>query len=156
MTLLTAEVHIDAPKEKVWEVLANLGDIYKWNPGVARSNWTSDQKQGVGASRHCDLQNPSGTLEERAIEWREGEGYKIDVYESSLPLKNTVEFAIEPEGAGTRAYVTVDYRLKFGPVGALLDVLFVRRQMQKGFDQLLAGLKYHVETGKPVDDKVPA
>ncbi len=155
MTQLTTEVHIDAPKEKVWEVLANLGDIYKWNPGVASSHWTSEQKQGVGASRHCDLQNPSGTLEERAIEWREGEGYTIDVYESSLPLKNTVEFAIKPEGAGTRVYVTVDYRLKYGPVGALLDVLFVRRQMQKGFDHLLAGLKYHVETGDPVDDKVP-
>ena len=155
MTQVATELHIDAPKEKVWEVLADLGGIDKWNPGVARSRWTSEQRQGIGASRHCDLQNPSGTLEERAIEWREGEGYTIDVYESSLPLKNTVEFAIKPEGAGTRASVTVDYRLKYGPVGALLDVLFVRRQIQKGFDRLVAGLKYHVETGDPVDDKVP-
>ena len=156
MTQVAAEVRIDAPKEKVWEVLANLGGIDKWNPGVAHSHWTSEQKQGVGASRHCDLQNPSGHLEERAIEWREGEGYTIDVYESSFPMKNTVEFAIKPEGGGTRVYVTVDYRLKYGPVGALLDVLFVRRQIQKGFDRLVAGLKYHVETGDPVDDKVPA
>ena len=156
MTQVAAEVHIDAPKEKVWAVLADLGGIDKWNPGVARSHWTSEQKQGVGASRHCDLQNPSGRLEERAIEWREGEGYTIDVYESSFPMKNTVEFAIKPEGGGTRVYVTVNYRLKFGPVGALLDVLFVRRQIQKGFYNLLAGLKYFVETGDPVDDKVPA
>ena len=155
MTQVATEAHIDAPKEKVWEVLADLGGIDKWNPGVARSRWTSEQRQGIGASRHCDLQNPSGTLEERAIEWREGEGYTIDVYESSLPLKNMVKFAISPEGDGTRVYVTVDYRLKYGPVGALLDVLFVRRQIQKGFDRLVAGLKYHVETGDPVDDKVP-
>ena len=41
MTRLTTEGHIDAPKEKVWAVLADLGGIDKWNPGVGRSHWTS-------------------------------------------------------------------------------------------------------------------
>ena len=155
MSRFSTQVRIDASKEKVWEVLADLGGIYKWNPGVVHSHSPSDSTGGEGAMRHCDLQRKGDYLEERAFDWREGEGYTIDVYESSLPMKNTVEFAIKPEGGGTRVYVTVNYRLKYGPVGALLDVLFVRRPIQKGFDQLVAGLKYHFETGGPVDDKVP-
>ena len=155
MTQVTAQIHIDAPKEKVWDVLADLGGIYKWNPGVVRSHSTSEQKQGVGATRHCDLQMMGGRLEERAVEWREGEGYTIDVYESSLPMKNKVDFSIEPADDGTRVSATVDYQIKYGPLGALLDVLVVRRQVKKGFTDLLAGLKHYVETGEEVGDKVP-
>lgn len=156
MTRIVSHVSIDAPREQVWEVLADLGGIYKWNPGVSQSHATSEQGRGEGATRHCDLQNPTGYLEERAFDWREGESYKIDVYDGSLPIhKNTVEFAVSPNGAGTRVTAIVDYQLKYGPLGVLMDVLFARRQAQKGFDDLLAGLKYHVETGELVNDQVP-
>lgn len=148
MSKLTSQVRINAPREKVWEVLADLGGIYKWNPGVSRSYSTSESNGGEGATRHCDLQ-PGGYLEERAMDWREGEGFTIDVYESNLPLKrNVVKFAVSPEGAGTVVTLTADYRLKYGPLGALMDALIVRRQYQKGFDDLLAGLKQYVEAGE--------
>ena len=146
---------IDAPVEKVWSVLADLGAIYKWNPGVAKSHSTSETAQGDGATRHCDL-DEKNYLKERAFDWREGEGFKIDVTETSLPLKsNIVTFAIAAEGDGTRVTVTADYVLKFGPVGALMDMLFAKRQMQQGFDDMMAGLKYHVETGELVSGSVP-
>jgi uncharacterized protein YndB with AHSA1/START domain len=153
MSKVTRQVTINAPQEKVWEVLADVGGIYKWNPGVSYSHSTSENDQGEGATRHCDLQNAGGYLEEKVIGWREGEGYTIDVYESSLPIKrNVVEFLVRPEGDGTLVKVTVDYELKYGPVGALIDTLIARRQYQKGFGELLAGLKYHVETGKEVGE----
>jgi len=34
MTMLTREVHINTPKQNVWDVLADFGNIYKFNPGV--------------------------------------------------------------------------------------------------------------------------
>ncbi len=40
MGAFRTEIRIDAPKEKVWEVLADLGGIYKWNPGVSHSRST--------------------------------------------------------------------------------------------------------------------
>ncbi len=46
--------------------------------------------------------------------------------------------------------------MKFGPIGVLLDRLILGRQLRKGMENLLAGLKYHVETGELVGDKVPA
>lgn len=157
MTIVRSQAQIDAPVDKVWRTLADLGSIDKWNPGVAKSYATSEATQGEGATRHCDLESGNAQLEERAFDWREGEGFKIDVYKSSLPLKrNIVSFEIEPSGDGTLVRVTADYQLKYGPIGALMDILIGRRQAQKGFDEMLAGLKYHVETGELVQNQVPA
>ena len=156
MGAFSTEIRINAPREKVWGVLADLGGIYKWNPGVSHSRSTSEAGGGEGATRHCDLANPKGYLEERAFDWREGEGYKIDIYESSFPIeRNVVEFTVTADGDGTIVSVSPDYQLKFGPIGALIDRLILGRQMRKGMEDLLAGLKYHVETGEVVGDSVP-
>ena len=157
MGYFSVQTKIDAPKDKVWEVLADLGSIYKWNPGVSHSHSTSESSGGEGATRHCDLQNPSGYLKERAFDWREGEGFKIDIYETNLPIKrNVVEFSVMAEGEGTIVEVAPTYQFKFGPIGTLLDWLFLRRKLRKGTADLLAGLKYHVESGELVVDRVPA
>ena len=156
MPRFSSQIRIAAPKEKVWEVLADLGGIYKWNPGVANSHATSESRQGEGATRHCDLQGKGDYLEERAFGWREGEGYKIDVYETNLPLKrNIVEFSLTSDGDETIVTVSPDYELKFGPIGVIMDLLVARRQLRRGMEELLAGLKYHVETGELVGDRVP-
>ncbi len=158
---VTSSTNIDAPADKVWSTLADLGSIYKWNPGVEKSHSTSDATQGEGATRHCDLDDKNH-LEERAFDWREGEGFKIDVVESTLPLEsNIVSFQIAPtgdaapDGAGTRVSVTADYKLKFGPIGALMDLIFAKRQFQQAFDDMMAGLKHYVETGEEIGDAVP-
>ena len=157
MTVIRSQAKIDAPVDKVWRTLADLGSIDKWNPGVAKSYATSEATQGEGATRHCDLNTGNAQLEERAFDWREGKGFKIDIYKSSLPLKrNIVSFEIEPSGDGTLANLTADYQLKYGPIGALMDILIGRRWAQQRFDELLAGLKYHVETGELVQNHVPA
>ena len=149
-------VAIERPVEESWAALADFGTIYKWNPGVAQSHLTSGAGGEVGATRHCDLQNPSGHLEERVIGWEAGRKLKIDVYESSFPLRhNIVTFEALPNGGGSTVSVSVDYALKFGPLGALADRLFARRAYRKGFQAMLEGLKYYVETGNEVGDEVP-
>ena len=160
MTKLISEIRINAPKERVWEVLADLGSISKWNPGVSHSYSTSPETRGEGAMRHCDLQNVNGRsigyLKERAFDWRDGEGFTIDVYESNLPLKrNHIRFDLVSNGDGTIVTITPDYALKFGPLGVLADLLIGRRQLKKGMAGLAAGLKYNIETGGLVEKSVP-
>jgi len=141
-------VRIDASREQVWAVLSDLGSIYKWNPSIAHSHTTSDEATGENAMRQCDLPN-GGFLRERAFNWSEGEGYTIEVYETSLPLKESfVDFRAMSEGDGTVVKLKMDYKLKFGPVGALLDAAFAGRQARSGMAELLTGLKDYVETGK--------
>ena len=157
MTRVSSQVRINAPKGEVWEALADFGGIYKWNPGVSHSYITSGNAQDRGATRHCDLPSPSGAyLKERIVEWRDGEYLKVEIFETNLPLKqNIVEFSVEADGDGAIVKVTPDYTLKYGPLGSLMDALWARRKIQKGFNDLLAGLKYHVETGETVTDRVP-
>ncbi len=159
-TDFTVTTRIAAPKDEVWSVLSDLGSIHRWNPGVKASHATSDAPGGEDATRHCDLQRPGGKavgyLEERAVEWREGDGYRIEITDSNLPLKTaSVEFALEADGDGTLVRVGPRYKLKGGPIGWLVDKVIGRRQYRKGMEQLAAGLKYHVETGNEVGDRVP-
>lgn len=159
MGQFSVQTRVNAPKDRVWAVLADLGGIYRWNPGVKHSRSTSEAPGGEGATRHCDLASPGGAyLEERAFDWREGEAFKIDVYESNLPLKrNVVAFSLQADGDGaTIVSVSPEYELKFGPIGLLLDRLFGERQLRKGMAALLAGLKHYLETGEEVGDALPA
>ncbi|MCI0817515.1 MAG: SRPBCC family protein [Chloroflexi bacterium] len=148
MGSFATSVRIEAPKERVWEVLSDLGSIYKWNPGITHSYTTSEAATGENAMRQCDLPG-GGFLRERAFNWSEGEGFTIEIYETSLPMKESfVDFRATAEGEATVVKLKMDYKLKFGPVGALLDAVFVGRQARNGMAELLGGLKEYVETGK--------
>ena len=152
MSRLSYQINIDAGQEKVWKVLADFGGVYKYSPGVSSSHSTSSDKGGVGASRHCDL-SPTGSIEERIIEWNEGQSYSLEIYDGKgvPPFKKSVAtLAIAPNGHGTVVTATLDYSLKYGPLGALMEALVVKRFLQRGFQALLAGLKHHVETGEEV------
>ena len=157
MSNFSAQIKINAPKEQVWAVLSDLGSIYKWNPGVSHSYCTSDSSGGEGATRHCDIQTPlKGYLEERAFDWREGESFKIEIYDTNFPLKrNIIQFSLRADGSYTIVEVSPEYQLKFGALGAVMDRLAFNRQFRKGMKGLLEGLKYHVETGEEVGDRVP-
>ena len=81
-TVITRKVTINAPKQKVWEALADFGNVFKLSPNLKKSYLTSDQQEGIGATRHCDFVNMGAQVEERIVEWDEGESIKIDIYES--------------------------------------------------------------------------
>ena len=134
---------IAAPIDEVWAVLADFGNIYKWNPGVTDSHLTGEQGGGVGATRHCDLK-PMGTLEERITGWLPGEELVIDIYETKkLPLRRGLAtFRLAEAGGGTT--VTVDYRYEPTLMGRAAKTMFVR-----GFEGLLRGLDDYVTTGQP-------
>lgn len=124
MTKLTYQIHIDAPREKVWAILADLGAIQNFNPSVSKSYYTSESKEGVGASRHCTLL-PTGAVEERIIDWHEGESYTIEIYEGEKtpPFKtNFGRISVKEDGQGSVASMTFEYSLKYGPIGTLGEI----------------------------------
>ena len=55
MPEFTITREIEAPIEKVWEVLEDFGGIAKWNTAVKRSAMTSQGVVGEGTTRHCDF-----------------------------------------------------------------------------------------------------
>ncbi len=145
MATFTAEVRIDAPVEVVWDVLADIGAIDAWNPGVVESHVTSEAADGVGACRRCDLGGKT-YFDEEVVEWAPNEVITFRIVASTMPFARAdAPFRLQRDGDGARVTVSPDYDMKYGPVGWLMDALMVRRMYLKGVGQLLEGLRAHVE-----------
>lgn len=159
MTQVSRQIKINAPKEKVWEVLADFGGVSNWAPTVVSAYSTTEANGGVGAGRHCEVKG-FGSIEERIPEWDEGHSYSYDVVDGvPAPMKyirNTV--SVRPDGDGTLVRFALEFQMKFGPLGALLERLAIRPQMRKTLAVSLAGLKHHAETGEVIgeDTELPA
>ena len=60
--------------------------------------------------------------------------------------KATGKLAVRSNGSGTIASMTLEYDLKFGPFGKLMDLVMIRSQFQKVLPAVLSGLKKYAES----------
>lgn len=145
VTVLTNSIHIAAPPAAVWAVLARLDALHEYDPGIARSALRSDARDGVGADRHCDIK-AGGWFRERVTLWKPEHELEFTLYDCTLPVHRLRHhYTLTPERGGTRVDQVQDYALKYGPLGAVLDTLVVRRKWDAGIKSFFAGLKRHVE-----------
>jgi ligand-binding SRPBCC domain-containing protein len=147
MTVLENEIVIDAPVADVWAQLAALDELDRYDPGVKRSLIVSDVREGLHATRRCDL--PKGWFEEKVIDWKPGESLAFELTRCSLPVSSlTHRYTFVANGDRTIVRQRMEYRLKMGPVGAAMDALVVRRKWDGGIKAFLAGLKDRVESSR--------
>ena len=148
MTRVTSEIRIDAPREKVWDVIADLGSVSVWNPFLSNSYYTSEAKEGLEAARHCDFPD-GGYVKERTLEWKPGEALTLDIYEGTVPFASAHGgYSLVDDRDGTIVTGAIEYDLKSDvPV----DPQEVERQNREELlPLLLASLKQYVETGEPM------
>ena len=152
LTKIIKEIEINESKAKVWSVLADIGAIENFNPSVTKSYSTSENKQGIGASRHCDLL-PMGSVEERIIEWEEGESYKIEIFEGkAIPFKGTGKFELTGNGKSTTVKMTFEPIMGNGLLGKLMGFM-MKGKMNKMIAGIIIGLKHNLETDELVSAK---
>jgi len=138
-------ISISATREKIWDVLADIGSIHRWNPGVVQSRRTNAGDIDVGARRRCEL-GGRNFLDEEVIEFERPHKLSIRITDSSLPFKSAdIRFSLESAEALTTVTVSPKYELKFGWFGRILDAVMVRPMYRNGMVGLLHGLKEHVE-----------
>ena len=148
MTVLENSIRIDATPEKVWSVLASLDALAKYDAGVSRSEIVSPAKEGPSAAQRCDL-TPGGWFKERVADWRPNEALSFELYECTLPVRRLRHsYTLVREGDGTLVRQLMEYELKFGPLGKLLDAVIVRRKWIAGIHGFLSGLKRHAEANR--------
>ena len=145
MRTLTETVIIRAPAKNVWAALADFGDVAAWAPYMRVSHLLGDQATGVGTRRA--MQHELGfRFEERVTAWNEGEGFSFDVLKAPWPMTDVAEsWRMQPEDGGVRVTTRVEYRMKLGPLGRLLDGSLVRFIVQREMRSGVLGLKAHVE-----------
>ncbi len=98
-----------------------------------------------------------GEVQETASAWQEGEYMKIDIVggKKTPPFKQAyASFRLREEHGQTVVKLALNYGLKFGPIGRLMDAVMVRSQFKKVVPNMLAGLKHYAETGEEVNPAV--
>ena len=153
MTKVTGEVRINAAKKKVWSVLADLGAVSAWNPGIANSYYTSEAKEGVGAARRCDFPD-GGYVKERVIDWKAEDTMTLDIYEGTVPFDNFYgTLTVRDDGDSSIVHFALEYDLKSDVPVEPQEI--ERQNRDELIPLVLGGLKHYVETGAPMPMPVP-
>lgn len=150
MTTLHHQIRVEAPIELVWQAIAgDLTAVQHYNPTVSTARLLGSQREGVGAARRCELK-PKGFVEERVWEWTPNKAVGIEVAASEWPIV-FMKWKTELTADGQATLVTqeVNYKLKFGLLGALMDALVMRRKLDGGIRDVFSSLKQYVERNTP-------
>ena len=145
MTVISHRLEASCPPSALWALLSDLEAVQRYNPTVRTARSLDGCRTGVGASRSCELE-PKGRVVERVTAWEEGEAVGFEVVESDWPIhfmRWTTRIA--PRDGGSVVTQDLEYQVKFGPMGWLLDNLVMRRKLRTMLDEILAAFIAHAE-----------
>lgn len=157
MSKVTQTKNINAPAERVWEIIADFGNVHKYHPIVKSADLLRNKDRGIGAKRRCHFYDNTSLVEE-ITDWDEGNGFTVDLTEASMPLKQAqASMRVTPTGAKSSIVtIEMEYVVKYGLMGKLMDVMMMRRMMGKMFTKILSSLEHHVLTGELIGkDGIP-
>ncbi len=151
MNQLSTTATVRAPLAQVWATLADVGTIADWHLGIEQSPVLSDNRHGLGAVRRMEFYDGSSALEE-VTSLEEGRSLTVTMSEHSMPLSHgAATFAVQADGDDrTLVTMTLDYGMKYGPVGWLMNALMLRPILRKLFASVLSGLDHHLVTGERI------
>jgi ligand-binding SRPBCC domain-containing protein len=145
MTTIHYDIRANCPPARVWALLSDLEAVQTYNPTVRAAAVQGSQRAGVGATRACDLK-PNGRVVERVTHWEDGRAVGLEVAESDWPIHFMRWVTrLEPDGGGTRIKQELEYQVKFGPAGWLLDRLVMKRKLTAMLDEVFAALVKRAE-----------
>lgn len=155
-TTVRAAARIPKGLEACWERFRDLTRAKDYVPGLTDTYLTTDLKEGVGASRVvCHEQ--FGDMNETVIVWDEGVGMTIRLHKGDKPATPFKEasFRYEFRDAGEpdacEIHTSLTYTLPGGPLGRLLDKLFLGRLFARNVVDTAVCLAENYRTDAPVD-----
>jgi len=155
LTTIKRAIEINQSSEKVWNALADFGNICHGHPAVSKSYITSQKKEGVGATRHCDFTMMGASAEELVTEWNEGKNIKIEVTKlKKMPGIATMilDLAIKSEENKTILSSTMNYTMK-NVFFEFMNTIMMEKMNADLLDGIMAGHKLYIETGTIVTEK---
>jgi carbon monoxide dehydrogenase subunit G len=153
MTSIYKEIEINETKQEVWENISDLSNVHKFHPGIKDSYYVGEKKSGPNAIRVCELY-PNSKITERVKEWNEGNSYtlEMDSFTGFKPFKNFTGridlHIITPKK--TLVELTVSYQPSLGPLGKIINALFIKKSLTRASEDILDGLRLYIEQGAEV------
>ena len=121
-----ARVLIDLPRQQAWEKLRDISVAHHYVPGLVDCKVVSEQREGVGASRHV-YRSARSYIQETVTEWHDGHGFVIRLHKGDKPAApfREAHFHYELEDGerpGTTLFTArMDYTLGWGLFGRWLE-----------------------------------
>lgn len=146
MTTLKHEVSVAADVETVWRTLSDLLAVKQHNTSVASVHLLTDKTTGIGAARRCEMKTKDW-VEENVWAFDPPHAIGLEVTASSWPvafMKWRTE--LYADGPNTLIRQEMNYKLKFGVLGLLLDKLVMRRKLNASVQEVFGNLKSYVES----------
>ncbi|NRB20970.1 MAG: SRPBCC family protein [Rhodobacteraceae bacterium] len=141
---------IQATPDAVWAVIGRYMHIDEFAPLVKSVEALTDGDDGIGSKRRCHFDDGSSVVEE-VTAWEVNSRYRVCLSEmAALPLHEChAELLLTPMMNGqTRVIWSMDYRVKFGPLGWLLGQTMMKMMMGKILDGNLEGLADRVRSNR--------
>lgn len=160
MSIITVTHAYSQSPSTIFAALNDFATIHRFHPLVDRSPLVEGTpERGVGSERVCHLFD-GNTLHERLVEVEPDRSLSVEIVDTSMPMKKgdgRFELTSTPPG-GTELTLTMDFELKMGLLGKVMDKLVVARKFKGNLKLLLAALEEHLDTGTPIPQgwKAPA
>ena len=147
---------VNGPLDLTWKAISTMGAVADWHPNVFMAEVLSQHESGIGASRRVEFHSGDSVVES-VVEETVEEFTKVEMTESPMLKAAFVTIRVSQRSADTTDVTfSIDYSVKYGPIGWFVDTLMMKRMFRSVFDVALGGLSYHLETGELVTDSVPA
>lgn len=147
MATIHNEITVNAPVEKIWEALTNIELLDKYDPTVKKSTALSENKSGLNAKRKVLMLDGKNWFDEKVTVFKPNEALTYQLTDCSFPIAGLKHsYSFEKVGNQTKVKQVMEYTVKFGLFGKLLDSLMIRKQSDTGIKKFFAGLKSYAET----------
>jgi ligand-binding SRPBCC domain-containing protein len=147
MATIHNEITINASVEKIWEALSNVEMLDKYDPTVKRSTALSEIKSGLNAKRKVLMLDGKNWFDEKVTVFKPNEALTYQLTDCSFPIDGLEHsYSFVTMGNQTKVIQVMQYTVKFGLLGRLLDAIMIRKQSDTGVKKFFAGLKSYVET----------
>jgi len=147
MATIHNEITVNSSVEKIWEALANVEMLDKYDPDVKQSTALTTNKSGLGARRKVLMRDGKNWFDEKITVFKPNEALTYQLTDCSFPIKGlTHSYSFENIGTQAKVKQEMQYTVKFGLFGKLLNAIMIRKQSDTGIKKFFAGLKSYVET----------
>jgi ligand-binding SRPBCC domain-containing protein len=146
MATIYNEITINAPIELVWEILATPGLLDKYDPTVKKSALISSEKTGIGATRKVEMLDGKNWFNEKITVFEPDKLLTYQLTECTFPIKELEHtYTFENNGNSIKVKQVMEYTVKFGLLGKLMDAMMIRKQSDAGIKKFFVGLKEYAE-----------
>jgi len=146
MATLHNEITVNASVDKIWSMLTDLELLDKYDPTVKKSTLISSEKTGMNAKRKVLMLDGKNWFDEKITVFKANEALTYQLTDCSFPIKGLKHsYSFEKVGNQTKVKQVMEYTVKFGLLGKLLDSLMIRKQSDQGIKKFFAGLKQYAE-----------